>query len=122
VLIGVLAVFGLPLFAFTGRLMREWRMGVQAYGRLSARMGSVFEQKWLGRSKPLDEGMLGAEDFSAAVDLSGYSGNVYDMHLVPWDLKSFVFLAAATALPMVPVILFTTPIDVLMRAIAQFLF
>ena len=41
------------------------------------------------------------------------------MRLVPYDLKSFVFLAGATALPMVPVILFTTPVDVLMKALAQ---
>jgi hypothetical protein len=41
---------------------------------------------------------------------------------VPFDLKSFLFLAAATALPMVPVVLLTTPVDVLMKAIAQFMF
>ena len=117
-LIGVLAVFGLPLFAFTGRLLREWLIGVQTYGRLSSRLGNVFEQKWFSRQAPSDDGMLGATDFSAAVDLSTYVNNVYGMHLVPFDLKSFVFLAVATAAPMVPVILFTTPVDVVMKAIA----
>jgi hypothetical protein len=85
-------------------------------------MGGVFERKWLSPQAPTDERMLGAEDFSAAVDLSGYSNNVYDMNLVPFDLKSFLFLAAATAVPMVPVVVFTTPTDVLMKAIAQFMF
>jgi hypothetical protein len=85
-------------------------------------MGSVFERKWLSSTAPADEEVLDAGDFSAAVDLSGYSGNVYDMHLVPYDLKSFFFLAAATALPIVPVVLLTTPLDVLLKAIAQFFF
>jgi hypothetical protein len=122
VLIGVLALFGLPLFAFTGRLLREWTMAVHAYGRLSARMGGVFEQKWLNDQARLDESMLSASDFSAATDVGSYASNVYGMHLVPLDLKSFVFLAAATAAPMVPVVLFTTPLDVLMKTIAQVMF
>jgi hypothetical protein len=122
VLLCVLVLFGLPLFAFTRRLLQEWRRAVQAYGALSARMGSVFERKWLSSTAPADEEVLDAGDFSAAVDLSGYSGNVYDMHLVPYDLKSFFFLAAATALPIVPVVLLTTPLDVLLKAIAQFFF
>lgn len=77
VLIGVLALFGLPLFAFTGRLLREWTMAVHAFNDQAR----------------LDEGMLSASDFSAATDLGSYAGNVYGMHLVPLDLKSFVFLA-----------------------------
>jgi len=73
----VLARFGLPLFAFTGRLLREWTMAVHAFNDQAR----------------LDEGMLSASDFSAATDLGSYARNVYGMHLVPLDLKSFVFLA-----------------------------
>jgi hypothetical protein len=118
----VLVTCGLPLLTLTGRLLHEWRMGVHAYGRLAARQGDAFERRWLGPQAPSAERMLDAPDFSASTDLSSYANNVYAMHLVPLDLKSFVFLAVATALPTLPVVLLTSPVEALMKVLARFLF
>lgn len=118
----VLVVFGAPLLAFTPRLMREWREGVYLYGRLAEQMGVQFEDKWFRGSARVDADALDASDFSAATDLSAYVANVYDMRVAPADLKSFIALAVATVVPMLPVVLLAAPFDVLMKGAASLLF
>jgi hypothetical protein len=118
----VLALFGAPLLAFTPRLMREWREGVHLYGRLAEQLGFLFEDKWFRKGAEVGPAVLDVSDFSAAVDLSGYASNVYDMRLTPGDLKSFVVLAAATLVPLLPVVLIAAPVDVLMKGIGSLLF
>jgi hypothetical protein len=118
----VLLVFGAPLLAFTLRLMREWREGVASYGRLAGQLGFQFEDKWFDRGARVDPAVLEASDFSAAVDLSGYASNVYDLRLTPGDLKSFIVLAAATLLPLLPVVLVAAPFDVILKELGAVLF
>ena len=118
----VLLLFGAPLLAFTPRLMREWREGVLLYGKLAGQVGVQFEDKWFRGTREVDKRALDASDFSAATDLSGYASNVYDMRLAPADLKSFVALAVATLIPLLPVILIAAPFDVLLKSVAGLLF
>lgn len=120
--IAVLLLFGAPLLAFTPRLMREWREGVLLYGKLAGQVGAQFEDKWFRGTRRVDEAALDASDFSAATDLSGYASNVYDMRLAPADLKSFVALAVATLIPLLPVVLIAAPFDVLLKGVAGLLF
>jgi hypothetical protein len=114
-LITVVVVCCLPLFAFSGQLLREWRHGVFHYGRLASRMGARFDEKWIRGAPPIEADVLDATDFSAAIDLSSYVANVYDMHLTLLDLRSLVVLVAAVALPFLPVVLTTAPLDVLLK-------
>jgi hypothetical protein len=121
-LVLVLVLFGAPLLVFTPRLMREWRDGVLLYGRLAEQVGFQFEDKWFRSASRVDASALDASDFSAAVDLAGYVSNVYDMRVTPADLKSFVALAAATVIPLLPVIVIAAPFEVLLKSIAGLLF
>jgi hypothetical protein len=119
---GVMLLFGAPLLAFTLRLLREWREGVASYGRLAGQLGFQFEDKWFYQGQRVDPGVLDASDFSAAVDLSGYAANVYDLRLAPGDLKSFIVLAVGTILPLLPVVLIAAPFEVLLKEIGAVLF
>lgn len=119
--VGVVVLFTAPLFSFTPRLMHEWREGVYKYGRLAEQVGLQFEDKWF-RSHAVDRDALEASDFSAAVDLSGYVSNVYDMRVVPGELKSMLALAGATALPLLPVVVLAMPFDVLAKSVASLFF
>ena len=122
VVAATLLLFGAPLLVFTFRLMREWREGVATYGRLAEQLGFQFEDKWFGGKQRVDLHALEVTDFSAAIDLSAYVATVYDLRLAPGDLKSFISLAAATAIPLLPVVLIAAPFDVLMKDIASLLF
>ena len=118
----VLLIVGLPPMVFMRRLAREWTRGIQLYGRLATRFANVFEGKWFRHGHPVDPQILEAGDFSAAIDLSTYTQTAYQMNVYPADLRSFVFLAAMTILPIVPVIILSIPLDSVLDTISRALF
>jgi hypothetical protein len=125
-LLGVLAlaVTGLftgPLLIFSGKLLEAKRRGILMYGALAISEGQQFEQKWFHRVENLDESVLEVPDFSATTDLYQVVSNVYEMGLLPLDLKNLIPLVLATLLPFVPVALMAVPLDVLLQEIAKFL-
>ena len=122
VILSVLVVVGAPLLVFMRRLAKEWTSGIQLYGRLASRFAMVFEDKWFRQKFPVDPQILDAADFSAAIDLSSYAQNAYAMHVYPADIRSFVFLAFMTALPLVPVIVFSIPLSDVLDTISKAIF
>ncbi len=115
----VVVLFSGPLLVFTGKLIRQWWRGVFEYGALATDFGQRFEHRWLRR---IDDQALEAPDFSAATDLSSVVTNVYQMRLVPMDLKSLGPLVVATLLPFVPVLLMAAHLDTILKPMAQLLF
>jgi hypothetical protein len=122
VVIAVIAMALIPTLAFSLRLMAEWRAGVFTYGRLASGLGLRFEDKWIRAGRKLGPDMLEQTDFSAAIDLSSYVANVYDMQLLPIDIRSLVILAIFTAAPMLPVVLVAAPLNVILDDLAGVFF
>src|SRR5215470_139704 len=86
----VVLLFGGPLLVFTGKLFyTKWR-GTLEYGALATGVGGQFEHKWLKRSEGIDESALAVSDFSAITDLYQAVSNVYDMGIIPLDLRNIL--------------------------------
>jgi hypothetical protein len=117
----VILLFSGPLLAFSGKLVQARRHGIFVYGALATAEGRQFEQKWLNRAEGIDESVLEAPDFSATTDLYQVVANVYDMKIIPLDLRDLVPLATATLLPFVPVALMVVPLDVLLQQLTHLL-
>jgi hypothetical protein len=117
----VILMFSAPLLVFSGNLLRTWRRGVFQYGALADRVGHKFEKEWLAPQQPSATDPLETGAFSATTDLYQVVSNVYQMRFAPIDLQSIVFLAAATLLPYVPLLLVVEPLDVLLKKLAGFL-
>jgi hypothetical protein len=119
----VTAMFVVPLAAFSGVLVREWRRGVLGYGALAAAVGRQFEAKWLGSSGAGPrENALAAPDFSAIADLYQSVGNVHQMRFVPLDLKSLASFVVLLLLPFLPVLLLSIPPDQVLAGLKSLLF
>lgn len=115
-------VFGGPLLVFSGKLLRaRWR-GILEYGAIADGLGRRFERKWLADGRRVPEDALQAPDFSATTDLYSIVANVYNMRLVPADLRSVAVLAGMALLPFVPVVVLAIPADVLIGKLSGLLF
>ncbi|MBS0319322.1 MAG: hypothetical protein JSR18_02170 [Proteobacteria bacterium] len=121
-ILATVIVIALPTLAFTPRLLREWRLGVFAYGNLGSLHSRFFEQKWVLSRPRIGPEIVDAEEYSIATDLQAYIGSVYSMHLTTLDVRSLIVLAIATGLPMLGVMLAFAPIDVLIKEAAGLLF
>jgi hypothetical protein len=97
-------VFG-PLLLFLPRLAQEKRTGLREYGTLAERYVREFDAKWLRRSAPAGESLVGSADIQSLADLGSSFEVVQTMRLAPVTREAVLQIAAATLLPVVPLTL-----------------
>jgi hypothetical protein len=113
----VLAILG-PLLMFTPGMLAAKRKGLADYGLLAQRYVDDFEEKWVVGNPAPFENLLGTADIQSLADLGNSYAMVRDMRSVPFDLRDISRLAAATAAPLLPLLLTVfSPEEVIMRII-----
>jgi hypothetical protein len=113
----VLALLG-PLLMFTPRMARTKRKGLAGYGLLAQRYVENFEQKWVVRAPAPSDELLGSGDIQSLADLGNSYAMVREMRPVPFGLEDIARLAAATAAPLLPLLLtIFSPEELILRII-----
>jgi hypothetical protein len=113
----VFAILG-PLLMFMPRMARTRRKGLAEYGLLAQRYVEGFEQKWVLRDPFTSEELLGAADIQSLADIGNSYALVREMRPVPFGLDDITRLAAATAAPLLPLLLtIFSPEELFMRII-----
>jgi hypothetical protein len=90
---------------FTPQMARAKRKGLADYALLAQRYVDSFEQKWVGHEVGPCEELLGTGDIQSLADLGNSYAMVREMRPVPFGLEDITRLAAATAAPLVPLLL-----------------
>jgi hypothetical protein len=117
----VLAILG-PLLMFTPGMARAKRKGLREYGLLAHRYVEGFEKKWIRLGSYSSDELLGAADIQSLADLDGSYTLVREMRSVPFGLQDISRLAAASAVPMLPLLLTVFSPDELMLRIIKVIF
>ena len=113
----VAAILG-PLLMFTPQMMAARRKGLAEYGLLAQRYVESFQEKWVTAQPPAGEELLGSGDIQSLADLGNSYGLVRDMRVVPFGLEDITRLAAATAVPFLPLLLTVwSPEELIMRIV-----
>jgi hypothetical protein len=113
----VLAIFG-PLLMFTSRMASAKRKGLADYGQLAQRYVENFERKWVLSDPAPSEELLGAADIQSLADLGNSYALVREMRPIPFGLHDMARLAAATAAPLLPLLLTVfSPDELILRVI-----
>ncbi len=108
----VLMLFAAPLLLLMRSVLHLKERGIFEYGRLASQLGRQFEQRWVGPApRPVDGEALAATDFSATTDLFAIVANVRAINVLLLDLRNVAWIAAATLLPYIPVVLMVIPVD-----------
>ena len=115
----VFAILG-PLLMFTPQMANAKRKGLAVYGQLAQDYVDRFEQKW-GEAPPVtpaSEELLGSADIQSLADLGNSYAMVREMRSVPFGLEDITRLAAATAAPLLPLLLTVfSPEELILRVI-----
>jgi hypothetical protein len=106
-----------PLLLLMPRLAALKRTSLLAYGALGTDCAEGFEDKWLGRARGGAAPILEAGDSSALCDLTGVYATVSNMATIPLQRFILIQFVIASALPMLPVVLMTMPINELLAKI-----
>jgi hypothetical protein len=120
---GVLAVIVLvvPLLAVSPALLKIKKKAMIEYGALVTEHDQRFETKWIRQHHAPDEIILGNPDPSSLADLGSSYAIVRQMTLVPITKPTLITLAVAAALPMLPVVVLTTPTGELVHPVFKML-
>ncbi len=120
---GVMAIIVLvaPLLVVAPVLRNIKRKALLEYGALVTIHDQQFDEKWIQGQQQPDEEILGHADASSLIDLGSSFTVVRQMSLVPVNKPTLITLALAAALPMVPVVLYATPADEIVRAVLKVL-
>lgn len=113
----VLLILG-PLLMFTPQMMRSKRKGLGDYGLLAQRYIEQFAQRWLPEESNSAAELLGSPDIQSLSDLDNSYSVVRDMRPVPFGLQDITRLAAATAAPLLPLLLTVfAPEEIILRVV-----
>jgi hypothetical protein len=125
--IAVLVVFLLgmvlgPLLVFAPQLAQAKRTGIREYGTLAQRYVREFDAKWLHGGAPADEPFVGSGDIQSLADLGNSFEVVRTMQIAPITRDAIIRLAAATLVPIVPLLLTMMPLEELLKKLLGILF
>jgi hypothetical protein len=121
---GVFAILLLvaPLLVTMPTLIKTKAQALLAYGALVTSHNQSFATKWVDGHSSQGDKILGDPDPSSLIDLDNSFQVVQNMNAVPINKSTLTTLAAAAALPMIPLVVLVTPADKLMRAVLKMLF
>jgi hypothetical protein len=103
-----------PLVFFVPRLARLRRAGILEYGTFAQIQSIDFREKWILRNTLRDSEFLQSHDASALSDFAESFERITKLNPFPADLTSLYGLAAAIALPALPVVLTEIPVKVVL--------
>jgi hypothetical protein len=122
-LVGFFVLFILgPLLMFTPKMARAKRKGSAEYGLLANRYVFGFEEKWIRGGAPDMGELLGTGDIQSLADLGNSYSVVGDMRIVPFGLDDITRLAAATALPLLPLTLMIFSLEEVVSRLIKIVF
>jgi len=116
----ILVLLGLaPLALFAPRLVIAKRRGLIQYGHLATVYIRMFEDKWLGRTPPKEEPLLGSGDIQSLADLGGGFERLDNMRVFPFDRKTAIAFGMAAIGPMLPLLLTVMPLKEILRLLLK---
>jgi hypothetical protein len=121
VLFLVCVVLG-PLLVFTPQLAQAKRTGGREYGVLAGRYVREFDFKWLRGGAPVDAPLLGSADIQSLADMGNSFEIVRTIRLTTFTKETILQLAAATLLPITPLLLTMMPLEELLKKLLGTLF
>ena len=111
-----------PLTVFLRSLTRAKRRGVIEYGALAARYANEFQDKWIASEAHPGEPLVGTADIQSLADMAGSYEIVQTMRSVPITAQMIVGFAAATLVPVAPLLLTLMPLSEILKKLTGILF
>jgi hypothetical protein len=122
VVVFVLLLTLAPLTVFLRSLTRAKRRGVIEYGALAARYANEFQHKWIDPEADPQEPLVGTADIQSLADMAGSYEIIQTMRILPITPQMIVGFAAATLVPVAPLLLTLMPLSEILKKLTGILF
>ena len=114
-----LIIFGGPMLIFMPKLLALKHRGLMEYGTLGSEYTQAFYRRWVQRTEPTEEPLLGTGDIQSLADLGNSFIVIRKMRILPAELSDFIAFVLPGLLPALPLALTVMPVGEIVESLLK---
>jgi hypothetical protein len=118
-LVFALAIFAAPLLIFVPNLLALKEHGLMEYGTLGSEYTQAFYRRWVGKTEPTEEPLLGTGDIQSLADLGNSFEIIRKMKFLPGELSDFIAFVLPGLIPALPLAATVMPLGEIVKGLLK---
>jgi hypothetical protein len=114
-----LAVFVAPMLVFVPNLLALKQRGLMEYGTLGSEYTQAFHRRWIGKTEPAEEALLGTGDIQSLADLGNSFEIIRKMNILPVALSDFIAFVLPGLIPALPLAATVMPLGEIVKGLLK---
>ncbi|MBV8361973.1 MAG: hypothetical protein JO189_29180 [Deltaproteobacteria bacterium] len=114
-----LAVFAAPMLVFVPNLLALKQRGLIEYGTLGSEYTQAFYRRWVGKTEPTEEPLLGTGDIQSLADLGNSFEIIRKMRILPVELSDFTAFVLPGLIPALPLAATEMPLGQIIKGLLK---
>ena len=114
-----LAVFAGPMLLFLPNLLLLKQRGLMEYGTLGSEYTQAFHRRWVAKTAPAEEPLLGSGDIQSLADLGNSFEIIKKMNVLPVALGDFVAFVLPGLIPSLPLAATVMPLGEIVKSLLK---
>src|SRR5262249_29522545 len=114
-----LVVFAGPMLIFVPKLIALKQRGLLEYGTLGSRYTQEFHRKWIGKTDPGNEPILGTGDIQSLADLGNSFQIIRQMRIIPVEPSDFIAMVLPGVIPALPLAATVMPVGEIVKGLLK---
>ena len=114
-----LGVFAAPMLIFVPKLLALKQRGLMEYGTLGSEYTQAFQRKWIEKTEPAQEPLLGTGDLQSLADLGNSFEIIRKMRILPVQLNDFIAFVLPGLIPALPLAATVMPLGQILKVLLK---
>jgi hypothetical protein len=114
-----LAIFAAPMLIFVPNLLALKQSGLLDYGTLGSEYTQAFYRRWVAKTDPSEEQLLGTGDIQSLADLGNSFAIIRTMRILPLELSDFIAFVLPGLIPALPLAATVMPLGEIVKGLLK---
>lgn len=114
-----LVVFAGPMLIFAPKLLALKQRGLMEYGTLGSEYTQAFHRRWVEKSDPTEEPLLGTGDIQSLADLGNSFEIIRKMKVLPMQSSDFIAIVLPGLIPALPLAATVMPLGEIVKSLLK---
>ena len=114
-----LAVFAGPMLIFVPKLLALKQRGLMEYGTLGSEYTQAFHRRWVDKTDPTGEPLLGTGDIQSLADLGNSFEIIQKMRVLPMQPGDFIAIVLPGLIPALPLAATVMPLSEIVKSLLK---
>jgi hypothetical protein len=110
-------IFAGPMLIFVPKLLKQ--RGLMVYGTLGSEYTQAFHRRWVVKTEPAEEPLLGTADIQSLADLGNSFAIIRDMRILPVQLSDFIAFVLPSMIPALPLVATVMPLGEIVKSLLK---